>query len=496
MCRRDVRHWFDNWVWTFNPKLAAEGRAAYVPMDLFPRQVDLLDWFDARVVAGESGAVAKSQDIGFTWLCGGYAVHRFIWHDGWKTGFGSRKAQLVDKLGDPDSIFEKIRMILRALPAFMLPRYSDKEMQILNESNGNTIRGEAGDQIGRGGRSSIYFLDEFAFVERADLVDAATGANCNVRIFGSSANGTSNNFYRKVNGGLPRPEQVFRFHWTDDPRKTQEWAEKTRSQMEEWAWNSAYEINFAASVEGGVIPHAWVVSAIDACRKLGISPTGQRRAALDVADEGGDMCAFASALGVEVDVIDEWSGRGGDIYRTTERAIGLCDVHGAKRLRYDADGLGAGVRGDARMINEARVRTGAPAVEVDAFRGSAPPVRPDSCDEPGRKNKDYFANAKAQAWWALRRRFRATHRWVTEGIACSPDDIVSIRSDVRGLTKLCSQLAQPTYEPSGSGKIVINKLPDGSRSPDMADAVMELFAPGGSATRFDQAMLGQLAGVR
>jgi len=43
--------------------------------------------------------------------------------------------------------------------------------------------------------------------------------------------------------------------------------------------------------------------------------------------------------------------------------------------------------------------------------------------------------------------------------------------------KLISELSQPTYSQNTVGKIVINKTPEGSRSPNLADAVMIVFAP-------------------
>ena len=58
-----------------------------------------------------------------------------------------------------------------------------------------------------------------------------------------------------------RPDQIFRFHWTDDPRKnSREWEAKTRSNMEPWAFASEYDIDYSASVEGVFIPAAWVAS--------------------------------------------------------------------------------------------------------------------------------------------------------------------------------------------------------------------------------------------
>ena len=47
--------------------------------------------------------------------------------------------------------------------------------------------------------------------------------------------------------------------------------------------------------------------------------------------------------------------------------------------------------------------------------------------------------------------------------------------------KLLTELSQPTYKQNDVGKIVINKKPDGMPSPNLADAVMMRFAPGGEA---------------
>ena len=85
--------------------------------------------------------------------------------DGVAVGWGSRKKELVDKIGDPSSIFEKIRIILRSLPVEFLPAGFDfdenvKLMSIVNPETGATITGECGDNIGRGGRTLAYFEDE------------------------------------------------------------------------------------------------------------------------------------------------------------------------------------------------------------------------------------------------------------------------------------------------------------------------------------------------
>ena len=96
----------------------------------------------------------------------------------------------------------------------------------------------------------------------------------------------------------------------------------------------------------------------------------------------------------------------------------------------------------------------------------------------GRQNKDFFENAKAQAWWALRIRFQNTYRAVVEGRTdVDLDNIISIAPDLPELVPLTMELSQPTYTPNKVGKIVINKTPEGTKSPNLADAVMIVFNP-------------------
>jgi phage terminase large subunit len=100
---------------------------------------------------------------------------------------------------------------------------------------------------------------------------------------------------------------------------------------------------------------------------------------------------------------------------------------------------------------------------------------------PGRLNKDFFANLKAQAWWSLRQRFQDTHRAVAEGKPVDPDAIISVAPWLPELSDLCNELAQPTYSIKGARKILIDKSPDGARSPNLADAVCIAFSPGSHA---------------
>jgi hypothetical protein len=170
---------------------------------------------------------------------------------------------------------------------------------------------------------------------------------------------------------------------------------------------------------------------------------------------------------------ESWKGAGSDIYATTERAFILSDFHKLESFIYDADGLGSGVRGDAKRINDLRHKG---KKRVTPYRGSAAVVDPDSIT-PGteRTNKDMFENFKAQSWVALSKRFLATYH-ARNGQPYKANDLISISSDFPERQKLCLELSQPTYAMSKSGKLLIDKTPDGVASPNLADAVCMVFA--------------------
>ena len=97
--------------------------------------------------------------------------------------------------------------------------------------------------------------------------------------------------------------------------------------------------------------------------------------------------------------------------------------------------------------------------------------------DKGRTNEDFFANYKAQAWWSLRRRFQLTHRAIVENLPVNPDDIISLSGSLPELNRLILELSQPTYSQNGVGKLLVDKVPDGGRSPNLADAVCIAFSP-------------------
>lgn len=474
----------DDWGTTVDPRLPEQGLPSTVPFKLFPRQRQMIEWIMARYAASEPGVLPKSRDVGASWVTMALACTLCLFRPGLHIAFGSRKEEYVDRLGAPKALFPRGRLLLENLPREFLGGWAPvnaPHMRIQFPGTGSVITGEAGDNIGRGDRASIYFVDEAAFLERPGLIESSLSATTNCRIDLSSANGMDNPFAEKVHAWPP--ERVFTFGWRDDPRKDDAWYQRQVDRLPPHVVAQEIDLSFTASKVGIVIPGEWVQSAIGAAAKLGITVSGARLASLDVADEGVDLNAFAGRYGIELQALEAWSGAGSDIAATTGRAFVECDDFGTTSLAYDADGLGAGVRGDARGLNEHRA--GRP-ITVSPWRGSGEVSDPEGPieavhnaqrDRDQRTNRDMFANAKAQAWHTLRIRFERTHRAVTKGEAFNPDELISIAPDLEQLGKLTMELSQPTWRTNTAGKLLVDKAPDGSRSPNLADSVMMLYAP-------------------
>lgn len=240
--------------------------------------------------------------------------------------------------------------------------------------------------------------------------------------------------------------------------------------------------------ELSIIKLSWIEAAVDAHIKLGIDFSGVKSSALDVADLGKDLNAQSLRNGFILEDVRTWKGKTvEDIFGTTQHAFDNCVEWGVNGFRFDADGIGAGVRGDAKKVNEARKANYLPEMPVSAFHGSGEVqnksgwfVAPEG-DLPGITNGQWFANFKAQSWWDLRERFRKTHEYVVNGIEYPVDELISISSSCTGIETLKTELAQPKKKPS-SNKLVIDKAPDGMPSPNMADAVMMVFAQESSSS--------------
>jgi hypothetical protein len=486
MCKRDVALFISDWVWTFDPRNIGTKLPTMLPFVLRPRQRECLEWLEERVLLQEDGVVEKSRDEGASWLFAAWSVHRWLFTTGFTAGFGSRKLELVDNKEDPKAIFPKIRHILRNLPRWMLPKDFDEEThapycRVINSVNGSSITGEGGTNIGRGGRTSVYFVDEYAFLESQLTADSALSNNTRTCIRLSSVNGVGNAFYQRCTDAS---QPKFVFDWHDNPDKnelvTLELEDGKTEQVHWWyeletlrianAAIVAQEIDRdpTASANNIVIPALWVQAA----RKLRLSRGGQRQAGLDVSDPGtprGDKTTYAARAGgalfdlavlAGLSVSDDVEERA-----TRDGVLDLC---------YDRMGVGASIT--ATMV---KAQETLPFTVIGVANGETP-TKTRYEDRPELTGEERFTNLAAELWWRLRLRFQATWERLELGTSHPDDECISL-ADLEGhpqLPTLVAQLSQPVWNKTGrADKIHVDKKGNGISSPDHAEAVMYAYAP-------------------
>jgi hypothetical protein len=478
-CAADILYWFDRWVWTYDPRLTGKPGGPFLQFKLWPKQREIVLWILDRIRVPEEGLIEKSRDTGATYLCAGVALHQWLFVPGFKATFGSRIVDFVDKKDNPDSIFAKLRIMLRRLPTEMLPEgfnagVHDNYMRLANPKSEAVISGEGGDNMGRGGRSTVYFLDEAAHVPNAETVEKALSGNTDCVIWISSVNGMGNLFARKRHSILGQ-RQIARLHWRDDPRKTNEWAAtKQASFSDPTTWASEYDIDYSASVEGVCIPAIWVESAK---RLKALEPrlvaSNQSTLGLDV----GAGKAKSIAVVRRGAIVDTPQSRGDpDTTETAFWAIGIARTTTVRWIGFDAPGVGAGV-------SSTLMKNPVAGIGVVAINTGLPPSRRLWPDD--RTSEEMFGNLKAEVWWLCRTALQRTHEHVRflenaeGGKEHALTDLLALPSGDKESDALCLQLSLVKWGRNERGKIVIEKKEAlarrGIASPDHADALMLTF---------------------
>lgn len=488
---RFICHWVD----IYEPRNAGRGLPTRFPFVLFKRQEELIQFYHACVVEEGNGLVEKSRDMGATWCGVGYSVWMWKFIPGSAIGWGSADSTKLDRLGDASSIFEKIRMVVRGLPPIFKPKkYKEENLmfkRVVNPDNGSSIVGEIGDNIGRGGRTRVYFVDEAAYLEHPDAVEGSLSENTRVRIDISSVSAPGTVFHRTRQAGVewyPGREvstersNVFLLDWRDHPEKNAEWAAKRKASFEAKGLGHIYarEIgrDYAAVTEGAVIKQEWFDAACDANEKLGITmDEGDTYGGLDVADGGENANACAIKQGQTVKALKTWNVR--DTAITARMAVGLCQSFLPCVLNYDCLGVGSGVKAECfRLADEnlfpkdlTLVPWNAGGTVLNPFDRIVPN------DEQSMMLRDYYANLKAQAWDHVGKLFYNTWRAVTNQEKFPVDELICIETksiEIALLHKLRDELCQvkATTAKSAKMKLMIVKAVHDRQSPNLADAVV------------------------
>lgn len=198
---------------------------------------------------------------------------------------------------------------------------------------------------------------------------------------------------------------------------------------------------------------------------------------------GADKNATITAHGPLAVSSDLWKGGEDELLKSATRARATAVANDAD-LVYDSIGVGAGVGAKVNELN-----CSAELVKHTGFNAGGPVIQPTTVyarSHPPKKNKDMFANAKAQAWWHVADRFRNTFNAVKKGTAFDQADLIFIDGDMPNLAKLVDELCTPKRDFDNAGKVKVESKKDMAKasrkggaqpSPNLADAFIMAFAP-------------------
>lgn len=226
-----------------------------------------------------------------------------------------------------------------------------------------------------------------------------------------------------------------------------------------------------------VLPYAKLLKCVDAHKKLNYKPSGMGHSGLDVADAGNDTNAWSYRKGSLLSIIREWKVK--YLHMTAAKADFLNKENNVVSMHYDAGGLGAGIKSDlSRIPKNPHDGSGPQVKKFIPFHFGGKVKGPKKYyikhKELKIRNQDFFSRVNAQAWWNIKLRMENTIK-ALDGEKVNLDYCLFIDSSIYDIEKILAELSQCVYDDS-TGKIVVDKAPDGAESPNLADSIVLSFA--------------------
>ncbi len=256
-CKKDKIFWFDNFTYTYDPRIVPSNR----PFILYPKQIKFINWLDDLLERSRRGekinAIGdKPRDVGATFVIMGWCLWYYLFDD-FVARVGSRKEDYVDKRGETDTLFYKLDYITERLPDWMIPidwKNHRSYLMFGSSDSENAVSGEsANPNFGRGGRKSITVFDEFGFWQWAKSSWESSGESTNFRLAVSTPpeTGRDSHFY-KISTGMKGKIEKFEFDWTDVPNRDEKWLAQQKATKSDEEFQREVLKSFEGTVEGKV----------------------------------------------------------------------------------------------------------------------------------------------------------------------------------------------------------------------------------------------------
>lgn len=231
-CKQDIIFWIDTFLFQINPDIPEKG-----PFIAWPYQ-------EVAILGGETeiggrtvfqeGILAcvvdrkdvrwpKSRDGGASWIVLMTILWLCLFHENIAAGAISREEDAVDEIGNPNSLFEKVRIMLRHIPDWMKGGKVVDKRGMFMFPKGNTLIGSANVSAAFvGGRLTILLIDEFGqFDKNGEWIYDFTRDVCKCRVFVFTHKDQSGMAYTICYDEKFSEMREIVTHWSQHPRKNQ-----------------------------------------------------------------------------------------------------------------------------------------------------------------------------------------------------------------------------------------------------------------------------------
>jgi hypothetical protein len=472
-CAADPVYFINYFVVTHDPRLMRFNVPTKVPLILYPSQEEAIMQIKECMDMGIKALVVKSRGEGASWIFLAYTVWLWLYKNDAKVGWGSRIRDYVDTKGDMKSLFEKIRFIIKHLPSKMKKKFNskwDNYMRIINPNNGSAITGDGGDQIARGDRTGIYFVDEFSSVAKQQSTLAALSdvAPCTVLI--STPQGRDK-FFDEM-----KLRRVIRMPWWRNPAKNHNYIIDTKPEKSIWYENETLDkdpivvkqeidMDFDAYAKEVFIKPEWVAAAINLGNKYEQVKKGETVSGFDIAAGGADANVYISRNGNSANTPKEIKNVSTPL-QAARKVLINATKDGSTQINFDEIGYGSDIEAEMSGIDH--------NIKWVGIVGNA---KPSDNFLPGEVERasDKFRNLRAECWWRVRELFLKTYEHVNNIRMHPIENLISIKEH----SELIQELSHPRMLVDGAKIGVESKKAMRSRgikSPNFADALVYCFA--------------------
>lgn len=191
-----------------------------------------------------------------SWGIMGLILHDLTFRTGWADLAVSQKELKVDDGGSNstfESLFGKLRIMQRSLPDWLRPELEFKYCKVTCPRTGSILWGESTTtDSGRGGTVHRAYMDEVAFIPKAEQVWASIRPMALSGILVSNPNGR-HNLHGRIRFDKNSSFRKVSIHWTQRPDRTQAWYDREIVDLLPHLVASEFELSYSSSQPGRVL---------------------------------------------------------------------------------------------------------------------------------------------------------------------------------------------------------------------------------------------------